>query len=99
MPDHGARIKAVETLLREGLGRVGEAEITEPRMPATAAEVEALSWSELKFIFAISYAQAIEAFVDQGEEACDRSSSGGSPTLARRWHERLPKSPEIGQTC
>jgi hypothetical protein len=69
VPDHGARIKAVETLLREGLGRVGEAEVTEPRMPTTAAEVEALSWSEMKFIFAISYAQAIEAFVDQGEDA------------------------------
>lgn len=69
VPDHGARIKAVETLLREGLGRVGEAEVPEPRMPATAAEVEALSWREMKFIFAISYAQAIQAFVDQGEEA------------------------------
>jgi hypothetical protein len=33
------------------------------------AEVEALSWSEMKFIFAISYAQAIQAFVDQGEDA------------------------------
>jgi hypothetical protein len=32
VPDHGARIKAVETLLREGLGRVGEAEVAEPRM-------------------------------------------------------------------
>ncbi len=30
VPDHGARIKAVETLLREGLGRVGEAEVAEP---------------------------------------------------------------------
>jgi hypothetical protein len=69
VPDHGARIKAVETLLREGLGRVGEAEVAEPRMPASAAEVETLSWSEMKFIFAISYAQALEAFVDQGEEA------------------------------
>ena len=69
MPDHGARIKAVETLLREGLGRVGEAEVAEPRMPTTVAEVEALSWSEMKFIFAISYAQAISAFVDQGEDA------------------------------
>ncbi len=27
VPDHGARIKAVETLLREGLGRVGKAEV------------------------------------------------------------------------
>jgi hypothetical protein len=69
VPDHGARIQAVETLLREGLGRVGEAEVTEPRMPTSVADVEALSWSEMKFIFAISYAQAISAFVDQGEEA------------------------------
>ena len=69
VPDHGARIKAVETLLREGLGRVGEADVPEPRMPASLAEFEALSWSELKYIFAISYAQAIRAFVDQGEEA------------------------------
>jgi hypothetical protein len=69
VPDHGARIKAVETLLREGLGRVGEADVPEPRMPASAAEVEALSWGEMKFIFAISYAQAISAFVDQGEGA------------------------------
>ena len=69
VPDHGARIKAVETLLREGLGRVGEAEVAEPRMPRSVAEVNALSWDEMKFIFAISYAQAISAFVDQGEEA------------------------------
>jgi len=59
----------VETLLREGLGRVGKAEVAEPRMPSTVADVEALSWSEMKFIFAISYAQAIQAFVDQGDEA------------------------------
>ena len=69
MPDHGARIKAVETLLREGFGRVGEAEVAEPRMPASVAEVEAMSWRDMKFIFAISYAQAIRAVVDQGEEA------------------------------
>jgi hypothetical protein len=68
-PDHGARIKAVETLLREGLGRVGEAEVAEPRMPTSAAEVDTLSWDELKFIFAISHAQAIHAFVDRGEAA------------------------------
>jgi len=28
-----------------------------------------LSWSEMKYIFAISYAQAIRAFVDDGHEA------------------------------
>jgi hypothetical protein len=59
----------VETLLREGLGRVGEAEVAEPRMPRSVAEVEALSWTEMKFIFAISHAQAIQAFVENGDEA------------------------------
>jgi len=33
-------------------------------MPASVAEVEALSWREMKFIFAISHAQAIQAFVE-----------------------------------
>ena len=47
VPDHGARIKAVETLLREGLGRVGEAEVVEPKAPTSIAEVQALSWNEL----------------------------------------------------
>jgi hypothetical protein len=69
VPDHGARIKAVETLLREGLGRVGEAEIPEPKMPSTLAEVEAMSWLDMKVVFAITYAEAIRAVVDQGENA------------------------------
>jgi hypothetical protein len=69
VPDHGARIRAVETLLRKGLGRVGEAEIPEPQMPTSVAEVDSLSWEEMKFVVAISYAQAIRAFVDEGEEA------------------------------
>jgi hypothetical protein len=59
----------VEILLREGLGRVGEAEVAEPRLPRSVEEVAALSWEEMRFILAISYAQTIQAFVDQGEEA------------------------------
>ncbi len=69
VPDHGARIKAVETLLREGLGRVGEADVPTPRMPSSVAEVEALSWEEMKFVFAISHAQAIRAFAEHGDDA------------------------------
>ena len=38
-------------------------------MPATVAEIGALSCGEMKFIIAISYAQAIRAFVDDGDEA------------------------------
>ncbi len=69
VPDHGARIKAIETLLREGLGRVGEADVPTPRMPTTVAEVEAMSWEEMKLVFAISHAQAIRAFVENGDDA------------------------------
>jgi hypothetical protein len=69
VPDHGARIKAVETLLREGLGRVGEAEVIEPKTPRSIAEVQALSWNEISLIFATTYAPAIRAVVDRGDEA------------------------------
>ena len=44
IPDHGARIKAVETLLREGLGRVGEAEIVEPSVPQSVDVVSEGHW-------------------------------------------------------
>lgn len=53
VPDHGARIKAIETLLREGLGRVGEAaEAPTPRVPRTVAEIQRLSTEDLEEIVA-----------------------------------------------
>ena len=48
----------------------------------------------MKFIFAISYAQAIQAFVDMVTTHSDRRSSGGSRRLARRSLEHSPRSPE-----
>ena len=69
VPDHGARIKAIETLLREGLGRVGEAEVTELRMPTTAGEVKKLSWDDLNLVFALTHATEIRAVVDNGDDA------------------------------
>jgi hypothetical protein len=49
VPDHGARIKAVETLLREGLGRVGEAATTPAvTLPRDQAEAEKLTWSQMQ---------------------------------------------------
>jgi hypothetical protein len=59
VPDRGARIKAVETLLREGLGRVGEADVIEPKMPTSVDEVKNLSWDELNLVFAVSHATEI----------------------------------------
>ena len=56
-------------MLREGLGRVGEAEVIEPRMPTAADEVKNLTDDELHFVFALSYAREIRAVVESGGEA------------------------------
>jgi hypothetical protein len=82
VPDHGARIKAVETLLREGLGRVGEAEVIEPRMPTTVAEVKTLSWDELSLVFIISHASESAQSWIAAMTRFDRNSRDGSPTPA-----------------
>ena len=58
VPDVRARVAAIELLLREGLGRpaqTGEARL--PRLPATTAEVEALSWDELTALV-VAYPEA-----------------------------------------
>jgi hypothetical protein len=69
VPDHGARIKAIETLLREGLGRVGEAEVVAPKMPTSVEEVKALGWDELNLVFALTHAAEVRAVIDNGEDA------------------------------
>ena len=69
VPDHGARIKAIETLLREGLGRVGEAEPVAPTIPTSAFEWQSLSDAELNAIFALMCANEIGAVADEGEGA------------------------------
>ena len=63
------RIKAVETLLREGLGRVGEAEIVEPKVPQSVEELRNLSSAELELMVALGYAAQIRAVVDDGDDA------------------------------
>jgi hypothetical protein len=73
VPDHGARIKAVETLLREGLGRVGEAEVVEPKIPSSAEVVKNLSWDDLNYVFALCYASEMRAVVDDGGDSALRS--------------------------
>jgi hypothetical protein len=58
VPDVRARVAAIELLLREGLGRPAQTEETPlPRLPTTAAEVEALSWDELKALV-LAYPEA-----------------------------------------
>jgi hypothetical protein len=59
----------VGVLIREGPGRVGEADAVEPRMPTTGEEVRRMSWSELTAVFALSHTSEIEAVVARGESA------------------------------
>src|SRR4051794_13145083 len=68
VPDHGARIKAIETLLREGLGRVGEAEVQPPAL-SSVADVKSLSWDELNLVFATEFAPLIQTVVEDGDDA------------------------------
>jgi hypothetical protein len=87
VPDHGARIKAVETLLREGLGRVGEADLIEPKMPTTADEVKNLSWEQLTLLIAMTYANEARALLDNRDQALHAMiktwAAGERETLAR----------------
>ena len=69
VPDHGGRIKAIKTLLREGLRRVGEAEVVEPRMPTTADEVKDLNWDDFNLVFALTHATEKRAVADNGADA------------------------------
>ncbi len=87
VPDHGARIKAIETLLREGLGRVGEAEVVTPKMPTSVEEAKSLSWDELNLVSALTYAAEVPAVIDNGDDALrsevDRSGPDTRAVLAR----------------
>jgi hypothetical protein len=67
------------TLLREGLGRVGEAEVVEPKMPTSVDEVKNLSWDELNLVFAMSHASEIRAVVERGDDALRSALEGWTP--------------------
>ena len=94
VPDHGARIKAVETLLREGLGRVGEAELVEPKVPRSVEELRNLSTAELELMVALGYAAQIRAVVDDGDDALRLEVERWSLRHARRSPEPSPRSPD-----
>ena len=95
VPDHGARIKAIETLLREGLGRVGEAEALELKIPP----VEELGHSArtVELVVALGYASEIHAVLDHGDDALRSRSRTGSRRRVRRSRACSPRSHELGR--
>jgi hypothetical protein len=65
VPDVRARVAAIELLLREGLGRVAQAEEQPaPRLPATAAAVSTMAWPELQLLASTIVAGEIVAVVN-----------------------------------
>jgi hypothetical protein len=70
VPDVRARVGAIELLLREGLGRPATAEeVPSPRLPASVAAVQAMSWPEMQALFAATYVDEIAAVQRGGGEA------------------------------
>jgi hypothetical protein len=63
-------VAAIEPLLREGLGRVAQAEEPAmPRLPENAHAVRNLGWEELQVLFATTYVDEIAAAVNgEGRE-------------------------------
>ena len=50
VPDHKARVAAVEVLLREGLGRPAQAEEpTKPSLPESVVGMECMSWQDMRY--------------------------------------------------
>jgi hypothetical protein len=75
VPDHKARVAAVEVLLREGLGRPGQAEEpTTPRLPATVNGIRSMSWEDMQYF-------AATLLVD---ELMTLQRDGGEQLLRRR---------------
>jgi hypothetical protein len=74
VPDHKARVAAVEVLLREGLGRPGQAEEpTKPRFPETAAEIGSMSWQDMQYFATTLLVDELVALQRDGGEQLLRS--------------------------
>jgi hypothetical protein len=66
IPDVRSRVAAIELLLRESLGRVPQAEEAKIARLRGAADVDRLSWDDMRTIFAVHFADEIAAVTKEG---------------------------------
>jgi len=95
VPDLRARISAVEVLLREGLGRPGQAEEVPAtlRLPASVAAVERMSWQSLQALAGTFVLDELAATEQRGGEALLRERVASLSEGERRvLREALPKT-------
>src|SRR5262249_9084120 len=70
VPDVRARVAAIELLLREGLGRPAVSEAPAVlRLPGASEAVEAMTWSDMKALFASLFVDEIAAVRQDGGDA------------------------------
>jgi hypothetical protein len=70
VPDVRARVAAIELLLREGLGRPGQAEEpTTPRLPESAAAIHSMAWDDLQGLAATLLVDELVAVQRDGGQA------------------------------
>jgi hypothetical protein len=70
VPDVRSRVAAIELLLREGLGRPAQAEEPSvPQLPDSVEAIRAMSWTEIQTVFAVTFANEIEAVSERGIDA------------------------------
>ena len=68
VPDHKARVAAVEVLLREGLGRPAQAEEpAKPTLPDGVAGIEAISWQDMQYFAATLLVDELTVQRDGGQ--------------------------------
>jgi hypothetical protein len=85
VPDHKARVAAVEVLLREGLGRPAQAEEpTTPTLPETVAGIEAMSWEDMQYFAATLLADELVAVQRDGGKALLRDRVAALSDSQRR---------------
>ena len=87
---------AIELLLREGLGRAPQAQETlAPRLPTTAAAVQAMSWDEMQALFAAIYVDEIAAAQRQGGQALVREKLAALSEEQRQVLREAVLEPEL----
>ena len=94
IPDVRARVAAIELLLREGLGRLPQAEETRvPGIPESAEAIEEDALGPMQALFAAIYIEEIAAIQDGGGERLVREKLAGLWMLQRRTLRRALAEP------